>query len=142
MLLSSSANAYSASGYHMKMSSSSSAESRLNGRLDVSFSRLFFCPPLCTPFGCSLPNLVPGPFLSNSGTNRPSAFAIKSAADTKGVVMNITFVYNSKTTQNTIGLDGDRLGLPNMNAVDLRRYEYVREWISTFVQEWFFIVDW
>lgn len=130
MLLSSSANAYSASGYHMKMSSLTSAESRFNGHFDVSFSRRFFCPPLCTPFDFSLPNLVPGPFLSNSGANRPSVFPIKSAADTKGVVINITFVYNSKITQNTIGLDGDRL--PNMNAVDLRLYEYLREWISTF----------
>ena len=61
MLLSSSANAYSASGYHMKVSSSTSAESRLNGRFDASLSKRFFCPLLRTPFELSFPNLVPGP---------------------------------------------------------------------------------
>jgi len=114
----------------MKMSSSTSAESRLNGRFDASFSKRFFCPLLRTPFELSFPNLVPGPFLSNSGANLPSVFPIKSAAETKGDAINMTFAYNSNTAQNTIGLDRDRL--PNMNAVDLRRYEYLREWISTF----------
>lgn len=117
----------------MKMSSSTSAKSRFNGRFEVSFSKRIFCPPFRTPFECSLPELFPGPFLFNSGANRPSVFPIKSVAETNGVAINITLVYNSNTAQNTIGLDRDRL--PNINDVDLRRYEYLREWISTFAKE-------